>query len=100
VRPSALVSDGVKTTELRNSTDHQSGLTWSVAPTNSDQFWWASVAIGVIWKKEEALALNPEENKSEDPAKLRILNRQLSMDSGTLLRRTHENKAISGVGVG
>jgi len=91
---------GVKTTELRNSTDHQSGLSWSVAPTNSDQFWWASVAIGVIWKKEEALALNPEENESEDPAKPRILNRQLSMDSGTLLRRTHGNKAISGVGIG
>ena len=79
---------GVKTTELKNSTDHQSGLRWSVAPTNSDQLWWASVAIGVIWKKEEALALNPEENESEDPAKPRILNRQLSMDSGTLLRRT------------
>ena len=45
------------------------------------------------------MELRPEENESEDPAKLQILNRQLSMDSGTLLRRAHRNKPISGVGL-
>ena len=48
---------GLKTTEPRNSTDHRSGLSASVAPTNSDQLWWAPEAFGFIWKKEEMLAL-------------------------------------------
>jgi hypothetical protein len=43
-------------------------------------------AFGLIRKKEETLELIRKENRSEDPAKPRILNRQLSMDSGTLLR--------------
>ena len=54
--------------------------------TNSDQLWWAPDAFGLLWKKKETRALIRKENESEDPAKPRILNRQLSMDSGTLLR--------------
>jgi hypothetical protein len=77
----------VKTAEPRNSTDHRSGLNLSVAPTNSEQLWWAPDAFGLIWKKEETLALIPKENGSENPAKPRISNRQLSGNSGTLLRR-------------
>ena len=88
------VSDGVKTdetcrfetTEPRNSTDHRSGLSLSVARGNSYQVWWAPDAFGLIRKKEETPELIQKENRSEDPAKPRILNRQLSMDSGTLLR--------------
>ena len=77
---------GLKTTEPRNSTDYRSGLSLSIASTNSDQLLWVSVAFGVIWKKQETLELILEENGSEDPEKLQILNRQLSMDSGTLPR--------------
>ena len=83
----ACVSDGVKTAEPRNSTDHRSGLNLSVAPTNSEQLWWAPDAFGLIWKKEETQALILEENGSENPAKPRISNRQFSRNSGTLLRR-------------
>ena len=72
---------GLKTTEPRNSTDYRSGLSLSIASTNSDQLLWVSVAFGVIWRKEETLELILEENGSEDPEKLQILNRQLSMDS-------------------
>ena len=77
---------GLKTTEPRNSTDYRSGLSLSIASTNSDQLLWVSVAFGVIWKKEETLELILEENGSEDPKKLQILNRQLSMESGRLPR--------------
>jgi hypothetical protein len=58
----------------------------SVSPTNSDQLWWAPDAFGLIWKKEKTLALILEENGSEDLAKPLISNRQLSVDSATLLR--------------
>ena len=78
---------GLKTAELRNSTDHRSGLSVSVARRNSYQIWWAPDAFGLIWKKEETQALILEENGSEDPAKPRISNRQFSRNSGTLLRR-------------
>jgi hypothetical protein len=54
--------------------------------TNFDQLWWAPDAFGLIWKKEETLVLIREENGSEDLVKLRISNRPLSADSGTLLR--------------
>ena len=77
---------GLKTTEPRNSTDHRSGLSLSVARGNSYQVWWAPDAFGLIRKKEETPELIQKENRSEDPAKPRILNRQLSMHSGTLLR--------------
>jgi hypothetical protein len=59
----------------------------SIARGNSYQVWWAPDAFGLIWKKEETQALILEGNGSEDPAKPRISNRQLSVDSGTLLRR-------------
>jgi len=77
---------GLKTTEPRNSTDHRSGLSLSVARGISYQVWWAPDAFGLIRKKEETPELIRKENRSEDPAKPRILNRHLSMDSGTLLR--------------
>ena len=78
---------GLKTTERRNSADHRSGLSLSVAQTNSNQLWWASVAFGLIWKKEKTLEIIRKENGSEDPAKLRISNRQLSVGSRTMLTR-------------
>ena len=77
---------GLKTTEPRNSSNHRSGLSLSVARGNSYQVWWAPDEFGLIWKKEEMLALILEENGSEDPAKPRISNRHLSVDSGTLLK--------------
>jgi len=52
-----MKSAGLKTTEPRNSTDHRSGLSLSVAPTNFDQLWWAPEAFGLIWKKEQPLWL-------------------------------------------
>ena len=64
-----MKSAGLKTTEPRNSADHQCGLSLSVAQTNSNQLWWASVAFGLIWKKEETLELIWKENGSEKPAK-------------------------------
>jgi len=42
----------------------------SVARGNSYQVWWASVAFGFIWKKEETLDLILKQNGFEDPAKL------------------------------
>jgi hypothetical protein len=78
---------GLKTAEPRNSTDHRSGPSLSIARGNSYQVWWAPDAFGLIWKKEETQALILEGNGSEDPAKPRISNRPLSVDSGTLLRR-------------
>ena len=78
---------GLKTAELRNSTDHRSGPSLSIARGNSYQVWWAPNAFGLIWKKEETQALILEGNGSEDPAKPRISNRPLSVNSGTLLRR-------------
>jgi hypothetical protein len=77
---------GLKITELRNSTNHRSGLSLSVARGNSYQVGWAPDALGLLWKKEETLELIHKENESEDPAKPRISNRPLSVDSGTLLR--------------
>ena len=77
---------GVKITEPRNSTDHRSGLSWPVARGDSYQVGWAPDAFGLIWKKEETLELIRKENESKDPAKPRISNRPLSVDSGTLLR--------------
>ena len=77
---------GLKTTEPRNSTDHRSGLSLSVARGNFYQVWWAPDAFALIRRKEETPELIRKESRSEDPAKPRILNRQLSMDSGTLLR--------------
>ena len=77
---------GLKTTEPRNSMDDRSGLSLSVARGNSYQVWWAPDAFGLSWKKEETLAFILGENRSEDPAEPRISNRQLSVDSGTLLR--------------
>ena len=77
---------GLKTTEPRNSSNHRSGLSLSVARGNSYQVWWDPDEFGLIWKKEETLALILEENGSEDPAKPRISNRHLSVDSGTLLK--------------
>ena len=70
--PLKIVSGGVKTdgtgglkaNELRNSTDHRSGLSRSVARGNSHQLWWASDAFGLIWKKEETLDLIGKENES------------------------------------
>jgi len=52
-----MKSAGLKTTEPRNSTDHRSGLSLSVAPTNFDQLWWAPEAFSLIWKKEQPLWL-------------------------------------------
>jgi hypothetical protein len=59
-----MESAGLKTTEPRNSTDHRSGLSLSVAPTSSDQLWWAPEAFGLIWKKEQTLGLILEETGS------------------------------------
>jgi hypothetical protein len=53
--------------------------------TNSDYLWRAPNAFGLIWKNEDTRALTSEENRSEDPAKPRISNRQLSVNYGTLL---------------
>jgi hypothetical protein len=53
--------------------------------TNSDYLWWSPDAFGLLWKNEEARALTSEENRSEDPAKPRVSNRQLSVNYGTLL---------------
>jgi hypothetical protein len=47
----------LKITEPRNSTDHRSGLNMSVARGNSYQVWWAPDAFGLIWTKEDMLAL-------------------------------------------
>jgi hypothetical protein len=58
----------------------------SVARGNFYQVWWVPDAFGLIWRKDETLGLTCKENRSEDPAKPRISNRQLSMDFGTLLR--------------
>ena len=77
---------GLKTIEPGNLTDHRSGLSVTVARGNSYQAWWAPDAFGLVWKKEEALAVILEENGSADSAKPQISNRQLSVDSGTLLR--------------
>jgi len=63
--PLKIVSGGVKTdgtcglkaNERRNSTDHRSGLSRSVARGNSHQLWWASDAVGLIRKKEETMEL-------------------------------------------
>ena len=77
---------GLKITEPRNSTNHRSGLSLSVARGNSYQVWWAPDAFGLIWKTEKMPELIRKENRSEDPAKPRILNRPLSVNSGTLLR--------------
>jgi hypothetical protein len=63
---------GLKTTEPKNPTDHRSSLSLSVARGNSYQLWDAPDAFGLIWKKEEMLALILEENGFEDPAKPRI----------------------------
>ena len=81
-----MKSAGLKTTKPRNSTNHRSGLSLLVARGNSYQVWWAPDGFGLIWKKEEMLALILYENGFEDPAKPRISNRQLSVDSGTLLK--------------
>ena len=60
--------------------------------TNFDQLGWAPDAFGLIWKKKETRALIRKENdirkenESEDPAKPRISDRPLSVDSGALLR--------------
>jgi len=78
---------GLKTTEAIISTHHRSGLSLSVAQTNSYQVWLARNALGLIWNKEETLALILEENRSEDLAKPRILSRQISVNSETLLRK-------------
>ena len=59
----------------------------SVARGNSYQIWWALDAFGLIWKKEESRAFIRKENGAEDLAKPWISNRQLSRNSGTLLRR-------------
>jgi hypothetical protein len=77
---------GVKTTELRNSTDHQSGRSWSVGSTNSDQLWRVPDVFGFLWKKEETLVIILKENGSEDPSKPQFSNRPLSVESGTLQR--------------
>jgi hypothetical protein len=53
--------------------------------TNSDYLWRAPNAFGLLWKNEDTRALTSEENRSEDPAKPRISNRQLSVNYGTLL---------------
>ncbi len=81
-----MKSAGLKTTKPRNSTNHRSDLSLSVARGNSYQVWWAPDGFGLIWKKEEMLALILYENGFEDPAKPPISNRQLSVDSGTLLK--------------
>ena len=81
-----MKSAGLKITDPRHSTDHRCGLSLSVARCNSYQVGWAPDAFGLIWKKEETLELIRKENGSEDPAKPRISNRALSVDSGTLLR--------------
>ena len=60
---------GLKITKPRNSTDHRSGLSLSVARGNSYQVWWAPDAFGLIRKKEESLALNPEENAPQEHGK-------------------------------
>jgi hypothetical protein len=59
-----MESAGLKTTEPRNSADHRSGLSLSVAPTSSDQLWWTLEAFGLIWKKEPTLGLILEETGS------------------------------------
>jgi hypothetical protein len=53
--------------------------------TNSDQLWWAPEAFRLIWKKKETRTLILEDNGFKDPAKPQVSNRQLSVDSGTLL---------------
>jgi len=81
-----MKSAGLKTTFPRNSTDHRCGLNLWVARGNFYQVWWVPNAFGLIWKKEETLGVIRKENGCEDAAELRILNRQLSVDFGTLLR--------------
>ena len=60
---------GLKITKPRNSTDHRSGLSLSVARWNSYQVWWAPDTFGLIRKKEETLALNREENAPQEHGK-------------------------------
>ena len=60
---------GLKITKPRNSTDHRSGLSLSVARGNSYQVWWAPDTFGLIRKKEETLALNREENAPQEHGK-------------------------------
>ncbi len=50
-------TSGLKANELRNSTDHRSGLSMSVARGNSHQLWWVADSFGLIWKKEETMEL-------------------------------------------
>jgi len=65
-----MKSAGLKTTVPRNSTDHRSGLTLSVARGNSYQVWWVPDAFGLICKKEETLGLIRKENGCEAAAKI------------------------------
>jgi hypothetical protein len=61
-----------------------SSLSLSVTPTNSDQLGWVPDAFDFIWKTEETIELILDENGSEDSAKPRISNQQLSVNSRTL----------------
>jgi hypothetical protein len=75
---------GLKTTKPRNSTDLRSGRSLSVAP---NEFRSTLVGAGSIspYLEEERNADAHEDNGFKDPAKPRVSNRQLSVDSGTLL---------------
>ena len=75
---------GLKTTKPRNSTDHRSGLSLSVARGNSYQVWWAPDSFGLIRKKEETLALNPEENAPQEHGKTVVFKPQIYVGFGTI----------------
>ena len=86
MRRKTCVSDGLKITFFRNLLAHSSRPVLVVVKANPDQACWALNIRGIHSKKEEALAVILRENGSEDSVKPRISNRQLSVDSGTLLR--------------
>jgi len=87
MRRKTCVSEGLKITFFRNLLAHSSRPVLVGVKANPDQACWALNIRGIHSKKEEALALNPEENAPRNMAKSRTSNRQLSVDSGTMLRK-------------
>ena len=88
------VNDGLKTNEtcrfenhvFRNLSTRSSRPALVGVKANPDQACSALNARGIHSKKEETLALNPEENAPKNTAKPWFLNRRLSTGFGTMLR--------------
>ena len=88
------VNDGLKTNEtcrfenhvFRNLSADSSCPVLGGVKANPDQAGSALNARGIHSKKEESLALNPEENATKNTAKPWFSNRQLSTGFGTMLR--------------